>query len=609
MRRMETSRKKIDKVLRRGFYDVWKLPERISPWKWCEENIKNIPYSPIPGNFKSVNSPWVRDVMEAMTNPDIRTVSIIAPVQSSKTLGAELCLCHIIANFPGPCLWLSQTDADAKDEAESRLHKLFEECPEVKKLFPSDRHKKKTQTVFFSNGMTLWVLGAHAKSNLQSRSIRWLIGDETWQWPSGHMQQAEARVTAFGWLGKCIFLSQGDEENDDTHRKFETTDQREWQFKCPKCGKFQAFKWGNIEWDKDYRDGNGQIDFEKVRSSVRLVCEYCKHEISDSDANRKMLNAEGKFVVQNPNAAKTKVGFHWNSLASMSWGELAEMYLRAKESSKRGDIEDLKNFYQKRLALAWGDLEEDFTLDIEPSGYRMGDDWEQEAAIGAKNAIIPPPHENPNRIRLRFLTVDVQMDHFFAVVRSWSATASSRLVFCGKLQTWEDIELLQEKYHIFPNLVFIDAGYSTFEVYRNCAKNKWTALMGDGRKDFPHKVNGKITQRFYSTARHPLVSDKKCRMHYWSNLGVKDTLARLRSNQDPESGATWEIPSDVPEEYVKMLDSEQRVKKGKSWEWRQIGKRPNHYWDCEAMQVCAAYMMKLFKCESENLSKDNKINA
>lgn len=578
---------------------AWKIPEQISPWKWCELNIKNIPYSPIPGHFKSANSPWVREVMETIVDADVREVSIIAPVQSSKTVSAELCLCYIIANFPGPCLWLSQTDADAKDQAESRLHKLFEECDAVKNLFPFDRHKKKTQTIFFSNGMTLWVLGAHAKSNLQSRSIRWLIGDETWQWPSGHMQQAQARVTAFGWLGKCIFLSQGGEENDDTHKKFETTDMREWQFRCPKCGKFQPFKWGNIEWDKDYRDENNQIDFEKVRRSVRLVCEFCKHEIADSDANRKLLNSSAKFVAINPNAAKTKVGFHWNSLASMSWGELAEMYLRAKESSKRGDIEDLKNFYQKRLALAWGDLEEDFSLDISPSGYRMGNDWELEAAIGAKNVILPPPHENKNRVRLRFLTVDVQMDHFFAVVRSWSANASSRLIYCGKLQSWEDIEILQEKFEVFPQLVFIDAGYSTFEVYRNCAKNNWTALMGDGRKDFPHKVNGKITQRFYSTARHPLVSDKKCRMHYWSNLGVKDTLARLRSNQNPDNGSTWEIPSDAPEEYLKMLDSEQRVRKGNSWEWQQIGKRPNHYWDCEAMQVCAAYMMKLFKCSDE----------
>lgn len=575
----------------------WRLPERIPPWKWCEENVKNIPYSPIPGHFKSANSPWVREVMEAMADPDIRIVSIVAPVQSSKTISAELCLCYIIANFPGPCLWLSQTNADAKDQAEARLHKLFSECDAVKKLFPADRHKKKTQTVFFSNGMTLWVLGAHAKSNLQSRSIRWLIGDETWQWPSGHMQQAEARVTAFGWLGKCIFLSQGGTENDDTHRKFETTDMREWEFKCPKCGKYQPYKWSNIEWDKNYRDGEGRMDFAKVRSSVRLVCEFCKHEIADSDANRKLLNSSAKFVPQNPNAPTTKAGFHWNSLASMSWGELAEMYLRAKESCRRGDMEDLKNFYQKRLALPWGDLEEDFTLDISPSGYRMGDDWESEGAVGAKGAVLPPPHENKNRVRLRFLTVDVQMDHFYAVVRSWACDASSRLVYCAKLQTWEDVEILQNRFGVFPQLVFVDAGYSTFEVYRNCAKHNWTALMGDGRRDFPHRVNGKITQRFYSTARHPLVSDRKCRMHYWSNLGIKDTLARLRSNQNPDEGSTWEVPSDVPEQYLKMLDSEQRVKNGNSWEWRQIGKRPNHYWDCEAMQVCAAYMMKLFKVD------------
>lgn len=367
---------------------------------------------------------------------------------------------YIVANFPGPCLWLSQTDADAKDQAEARLHKLFSECDAVKKLFPADRHKKKTQTVFFSNGMTLWVLGAHAKSNLQSRSIRWLIGDETWQWPSGHMQQAEARVTAFGWLGKCIFLSQGGTENDDTHRKFETTDMREWEFKCPKCGKYQPYKWSNIEWDKKYRDGGGQIDFAKVRSSVRLVCEFCKHEIADSDANRKLLNSSAKFVPQNPNAPATKAGFHWNSLASMSWGELAEMYLRAKESCRRGDMEDLKNFYQKRLALPWGDLEEDFTLDISPSGYRMGDDWESEAAVGVKGAILPPPHENKNRVRLRFLTVDVQMDHFYAVVRSWACDASSRLVYCAKLQTWEDVEILQNRFGVFPQLVFVDAGYA-----------------------------------------------------------------------------------------------------------------------------------------------------
>jgi hypothetical protein len=39
----------------------------------------------------------------------------------------RLGLAHIIANHPGPTLWLDQTDDDAKDQSESRLQKLFDE--------------------------------------------------------------------------------------------------------------------------------------------------------------------------------------------------------------------------------------------------------------------------------------------------------------------------------------------------------------------------------------------------------------------------------------------------------------------------------------------------
>ena len=49
-------------------------------------------------------------------------------VQSGKTCVGELGVCHIIANLPGPTLWLDQTDDDAKDQAESRLRDLAERC-------------------------------------------------------------------------------------------------------------------------------------------------------------------------------------------------------------------------------------------------------------------------------------------------------------------------------------------------------------------------------------------------------------------------------------------------------------------------------------------------
>lgn len=145
------------KLLGEILKDAWTPADRREPWRWCEEHIKSIPYSPMPGPFRSDNSPWIREVMEAIVDPKIRLVSIIAAVQSSKTTSPELTLCYIIANLPGPCLWLDQTDEDAKDESESRLQKLFESCEPVKKLFPKNKNKKRNCTIFkWHDAMATW---------------------------------------------------------------------------------------------------------------------------------------------------------------------------------------------------------------------------------------------------------------------------------------------------------------------------------------------------------------------------------------------------------------------------------------------------------------------
>lgn len=576
--------------------DAWTPADRREPWRWCEDHIKSIPYSPLPGPFRSENSPWIRGVMEAIVDPKIRLVSIIAAVQSSKTTSPELTLCYIIANLPGPCLWLDQTDEDAKDESESRLQKLFESCEPVKKLFPKNKNKQRNCTIHFSNGMTLWLLGAYNKTNLQRRSIRWLFGDETWRWPVGHMAEAEARTTAFGWLGKCVFMSQGGEENDDTHRKFETTDMREWHYKCPKCGKYIPYKWENIEWDDDCKDENGEYDFSKINHSTALKCPECGEYFEDSDRMRRILNKDGKFIALNPNASKENVGFHWNALASMSWGKLAELYLRAKIAARKGDSSLLQQFYQKRLALAWREFAEDYRLEIASGSYNSGDSWEEEAGFNKLGEIIAPPFaENKVIAPLRIMSVDVQMNCFYLVVRAWSINGSSRLLWHEKVLTWEDIEEIQKRFRILDNLVFVDAGYNSFEVYKHCGERNWIALMGDNRANFFHRLpNGKTVLRFYSPVKHIFISRYvKCRMHFWSNLNVKDTLARIRRNQNPADGATWEVPTDISEDYLKQMESEHRIKKGNSWIWEQIGNRPNHYLDCEAMNCAGALMLKI----------------
>jgi hypothetical protein len=192
------------------------------------------------------------------------------------------------------------------------------------------------------------------------------------------------------------------------------------------------------------------------------------------------------------------------------------------------------------------------------------------------------------------------MDHFFVIVRGWSLEGSSRLVWRERVPTWDEVLSLQERFTIHCNLVFVDAGHATYDVYRECAKHGWVALMGDRRATYVHRTKeGRSVHRFYSPRRKVVLGrGQTCSVFYWSNLNIKDMLARLRRNQDPERGPTWEIAEDSGDDYLTQMESEQRVRKGGKWLWERIGKRPNHYWDCEVMQVAAAVMLKLVGQES-----------
>ncbi|MBP3302896.1 MAG: phage terminase large subunit family protein [Opitutales bacterium] len=586
----------------RIFTDEWTPPDENGATRWCEEHIHEIPYSPIPGRFRRDNNPMIPEIIEAIVSPRVRSVSVVASVQSGKTLAAELSLAYIVANLPGPALWVTAKDDDAKTEGESRLLPLLENCPPAKKLFPTDKNKKRNRAVFFENGMTLWLVGANNRRNLQSRSIRWLFGDELWLWPQGRLREAEARVSAFGRLGKCVFFSQGSIAGDDCDRKFQATDRREWHFCCPECGALQAYKWENIHWDAAAKnETTGEWDFRRVKATANLSCEVCGHAFRDTPGERSRLNSGGKFVAQNPNASAEHVGFHWNALATMSWGELAETFLRAKAEARKGRTEDLAAFYQQRLALAWcedSDYSADEVFENQPSGntYLMGaSDWELEGVADAASRRFVPAREHTDAAdapRLRFLTVDVQDGYFVYVVRAWSpAGGRSRLIWCGIAQTFGDLADIRTKFCVPAKFVFIDAGFATQRVFAWCAETGAIAFQGDraGKANYRHP-DGKF--RFYSPKRLARAGNasRAAETYFFSNISCKDKLSDLRR----EGGDVWGLPADIPEEYVKQLGAEYRSNVNGKPIWLKRGNRANHYWDCEVMQVAAAFLMKVF---------------
>lgn len=614
-----------DPRLKNIWDSAWQPPDRRPPWQWAEENILVIPHSPQSGRFRSAASPWIREPLECIADPRVNVISIIAGIQSTKTLFAEIAQAWKAVNDPGPTLMLQQRDADARDYNATRFRPFMEAIPAVKRLFHHDRHKIKLESFTFVNGATTWFLGAENIRNLQSRTIKTVFGDETWTWPPGHMTEAEARVSSYGFNAQVIFYSQAGVVGDDTDKKFETTDKREWHYRCPHCAEYFPFDWDRVSCDDEAATARGEYDYNVVRATT-VYHSPCGHEFSDSTRNRKAMNLHGRYFATNPNAVIGNVGFHWNQLCCVSWGLLKELELRAKHAMRRGDIGPMRQFEQKRLARSWGGAAIS-EAKLKTAKYSPADNWPLEGIIYRKSIRHRPvlgadPNEEERAmldaiisgsIPLRALTVDCQMDHFFAVARAWAPRGDSRLLDWrgGKegeksLFSYDDIEVMAEEWGISPGLIFLDNGNDTHNVNLECARRGWRALMGSGRPSFVHRVmkrdrkgkNRRVAMdRYYSPWRPVAFSPVlAAQTALWSNLNIKDMLARLMLNE--EGAPSWEVYDTVEAEYKKQMESEARtVDENGVASWDRLGKRANHLWDCEAMQIVVASMMGLVGAE------------
>jgi len=554
---------------------------------WLQANIRQIPFSPMPSGFRVRETPWLAEPLRACADPELRLVQVIAPIQSGKSLMAEMLSCYIIARQPAPTLYLNDTDANAADWMQTRLRVLWENVPPVLAKLQKDETDKKSGTIQ-TDDMTLWCLGAFNEKNLQRRSIRWLVGDETWLWPKGHMAEATARVTSFGWLGKRIFMSQGSFQGDDTHECWLTTDMRVWSFACVECGMKQPFKWEQVKIPEDAVGKDGEWDFQAVRAKTTYECECCKHRYADTRTNRDIMNERGSYVPTNPNADKTQVGYQWNALCARSWGGQAEMYIRAKTMlDGNGDSKPIQIWKQKQMADFWTDAPDAFDGAAAIGEYKMGDDWETEARIDPATKKVHSDKVREKQIRTRFMTVDVQRQGFFCLVRSWAEGGDSRLVRWRYVQTWEDVADLAKATDVIPAFVYVDCGDQFDDVIRQCGINKWTALRGDQRYDFVWRVQTsqgmKNVAKVYAPARLVNVGTGAVRVHHYSNLALKDQLSRLRRS------GKHSCSIDSGQDYFDQMESEVRTKNmaGKP-EWKRIGKRANHLWDCEVMQFVPA---------------------
>lgn len=119
----------------------------------------------------------------------------------------------------------------------------------------------------------------------------------------------------------------------------------------------------------------------------------------------------------------------------------------------------------------------------------------------------------------------------------------------------------------------IDLGASTGETLlrtqARCPQKKIKVLGYDNSRAMIQQAKAKgVDVHFCDLSMLTQVGySRKARMHYWSNLNIKDILSRLRHHSSEEGSPRWEIPADVPAYYVTQMESEHRVQRGNRWQW------------------------------------------
>lgn len=559
-------------------------PARLSPSQWASGRVSI--QDGLTPKFQIENAPWQREPLDIVANADAKEVVFLAPIGTGKTTFMEAAMAYIIAEDPGPTLLVGQTDDDLRDWAETRMDYVIRNTPDVAALLPEDRHKRKKMQILFPH-MALFLTGANL-SGLQSKSMRRVFCDEAWQYRGGMLNEARGRLHD-RWNRQFFMLSQAGVMDDDLDKAWKQTDQREFSFPCPVCGTVQPWKWGNVVFTENTETES--LDSMLARAkAAHLKCdnEECSWTCGDNPVHRRAI-AEAGFYVPHAVGLPGHVGFHYNVLCNWRkplW-EIVLLWLEAKEQMRQGILDPLRQFIQKRLAEPWEDRHEDVRTELGGDGYTLKE-FEQGEQIDGEVA--------------RFFTIDKQIDHLWGVIRAWRDDGSSRKLWFGRMETFDDADAIRARYRVDAQKTLVDCGYMTDTVYAEAASRAWNCLKGSGMSEFARRTKtGTIRSPFTNFMTVPGGGGRYAKVAHWSSDRIKDVLYMHRTGQ----AAKWEIPDDSTSGYLSQLDAEIKKdilnKKTGQNERRWVKqKRHNHAWDCEAMQIVAAMMMRLVGREAKS---------
>lgn len=576
--------------------------------------------------FLMADRPYLRAVIEAIDSGLGSTVIAMMPPQRGKTLIGQLRLLRNIAIEPRRALWYSKTQIDARSLSDAKLKPLIEQTRAVQDVAFTDPDKRGRGLLFRFHTGPIELLSADVQSHRNSRSGSEIYLDEAWQYDPRCIAEIYRRGDGYKWNRRQVIMTTGPDAGHELDVLWESSTKHEWHVACPHCGGtfIPRLTEEMMQWEKIV-DPQGRYLVEQAAETVRMIPPCCMQEIRWTPEIRKRMNDEARgagYRQTNEHPAPAVSGYRFNVFATDDWRLVIAEWLRAINAKRGGDPSQIREFKIKMLCEAWDPNRERKPVgEIEVGPYQLGDKWPDEGM---------DEQERP----FRFMTVDVQRNHFWAVVRSWSRDGRSRLVARSKLLTPHEIEAMARDngvlhgqwfeqrlptgqwVQVCESRVFLDSKYSPAGlVPRICAEHGFHAFYSYKRNAFKHSDGihriydeGRYLDPLSGTHRSEEQYGKRVLQFYFVADAAKDRMQVLREENGLDGIPMWTASQDCGDEYKMQMLAEQKVKVFGSdgltftHAWKKVDK-DNHYFDCETMQIVCASMAGLLGADEIGVDK------
>jgi phage terminase large subunit GpA-like protein len=560
---------------------------------------------------------WAR----ALSSGCYRRCVMICATQTGKTDSALDVIGERLDNQPAPILYVGPSKEFCTDQFEPRLMALLDEAPRLADKVGRGKRNKKTRKLVA--GVPIRLAHAGSATALKSDPVALALIDEydgmvrDAQGDGGVLGLVEGRGFTYSdftcGIASTPSLGTVDVALDEASglefwklglaEDIESPIWRLWQegtrhhfaWPCPHCHEYFIPRASCLKWDTPE---GGKATPAGARRSAYVECPRCGGVIGDEDkldlnaagrmvAPGQMVSSSGEVTGDPPDSST--VSYWVSGLCSpfVTFGERAEKYLSAvRLGDFRGIQSAVNTNFGECFAPAGGEAPEWAEVAEHRGAYLRG--------------------EMPEGVLYPVMTVDVQKNRLFWIVRGWGARATSWLIDYGVLwgetveeEVWTDLaDLIKTPVCDMPlRLVLIDSGFrpgKRVELPLN--------RIYDFCRRFPRFV--RPTKGSSQAMRVPIVKSKievtrQGAAAKWSlELNRLDTdyfksWVHERVRWPDDQPGAWHLPSDVDDDYCKQIISEARMRlaSGKV-RWVERSKE-NHFLDCEAMQAAAAHLLNV----------------